>query len=44
MKIATTLIIIALIAATGYLAYWAIKKTLAENTEKTRKARRAFRK
>ncbi len=44
MKIATTLIILALIVATGFLAYWAIQKTLAENTEKTRKGRRAFKK
>ena len=40
MNLLNTLVVLALIGGTIYLTYWAIQKTLKEETGKNRRARR----
>ncbi|MEM6628787.1 MAG: hypothetical protein AAF694_03905 [Bacteroidota bacterium] len=40
MNLLTTLTVLLLVAGTIYLTYWAIQKTLKEETGKNRRARR----
>ena len=43
MNLLGTLVLIALLAGGGYFAFWAIKRTLADDTNKSRKQRRGAR-